>query len=550
MFTYKKENQLPIKSWIPEDQYYADEKMVEQVENLAKLPFAFSHIVLSPDGHVGYGMPIGGVMATKGVIVPNAVGVDIGCGMCAVKTSLTEIDTETLKKIMGEIRKQIPLGMNRHKEKQDETLMPSGLLGDICNQQYNNALCSLGTLGGGNHFIEIQKGSDGHIWIMIHSGSRNLGKQVAEHYNKLAENKNKEWFSSVLPVQELAFLPIDSPEGKDYIREMNYCVEFALANRKLMMDRIINIFGEVLSGGKDYSWGHEEMINIAHNYARMESHCEDCIDNQDNDNPIVEYLSGVEAVSKVQDFLNGYRPVVHSCGGLILSNATSFLKISPLQVDVLEQMSDACRSLNLGLELKHNHLKTSLHLCGCEDLGSFDESYYSSLNKFGLGFSHLFGVEKDFRKWDRILGRIFLGYEAYNLDCKLNNNTSSISHKHNPTQVMIHRKGATLATTDTIGIIPGSMGSKSYIVKGLGNPESFNSCSHGAGRKLGRKNACKVLNLEEENKKMEGIIHGMRSVDDLEEAPGAYKNIQDVMANQSDLVKILVELSPLAVIKG
>jgi tRNA-splicing ligase RtcB len=172
------------------------------------------------------------------------------------------------------------------------------------------------------------------------------------------------------------------------------------------------------------------------------------------------------------------------------------------------------------------------------------------LNKFGLGFSHLFGVEKDFRKWDRILGRIFLGYEAYNLDCKLNNNTSSISHKHNPTQVMVHRKGATLASVGTIGIIPGSMGTKSYIVKGLGNPDSYNSCSHGAGRKMGRKDACRRLNLEEEQRKMEGIVHGMRTQNDLEEAPGSYKNIETVMENQKDLVEVLVELTPLASIKG
>lgn len=400
MFTYKKEEfKVPIKSWIPEVDYYKDPMMVAQCENLAKLPFVFSHIALSPDGHVGYGMPIGGVMAVKGVIVPNAVGVDIGCGMCAVKTSLTEIDTETLKKIMGEIRKQIPLGMNRHKFQQPFELMPlapSGNDGDfddcpIIQREYHNALCSLGTLGGGNHFIEVQKGSDGHIWIMIHSGSRNLGKQVADHYNKLAVALNEKWFSLVDKKTELAFLPIDSEEGQNYIREMNYCVEFALANRKLMMKRILESFHEILIK-KEVCFSNEEMINIAHNYAKME-------------------------------------------------------------------------------------------------------------NYFGEN-------------------------------------------------VMIHRKGATLATTDTIGIIPGSMGSKSYIVKGLGNPESFNSCSHGAGRKLGRKAAAKELNLENEMKSMEGIIHGMRNVDDLEEAPGAYKPIDEVMHNQEDLVEILVELKPLAVIKG
>lgn len=383
---------LPIKMWLNDIEGGA----LEQAKNLANLPFAFKHIAIMPDSHQGYGMPIGGVLATKGVIIPNAVGVDIGCGMCAVKTSLTELDTETLKTIMGEIRKVIPLGFNKHKEMQNELLMPidvNEFFGEgklpICYQEFENARRSLGTLGGGNHFIEIQKGSDGHIWIMIHSGSRNLGKQVADHYNKLAIGLNKKWHSSVDTKQELAFLPIESEEGQSYINEMNYRIDFALANRKLMMDRITDIF--LTQFGK---LEIEPMINIAHNYARMENH--------------------------------------------------------------------------------------------------FGEN------------------------------------------------------------VMVHRKGATLATEDTIGIIPGSQGTKSYIVKGKGNEESFNSCSHGAGRKMGRKEAERTLNLEEEVKILndQGILHNIRGVKDLDEAPGAYKDIDIVMENQKDLVDILVELTPLGVIKG
>ncbi|GAH74167.1 unnamed protein product, partial [marine sediment metagenome] len=218
MFTYKKENQLPIKSWIPEKDYYADGKMVEQVENLAQLPFAFHHISQMSDGHVGYGMPIGGVMAAKGVVVPNAVGVDIGCGMCAVRTSLTEIDTETIKKIFGGskdyhggIRSCIPVGFNHHSKRQDESLMPERpdwWADDFytVQKEYQSALTQIGTLGGGNHFIEIQKGSDGHIWIMVHSGSRNLGFKVAKHYNEIAIKINEKYFSQVPKEWELAFL--------------------------------------------------------------------------------------------------------------------------------------------------------------------------------------------------------------------------------------------------------------------------------------------------------------------------------------------------------
>lgn len=379
---------IPIKLWLED----IEEGAMKQVLNLANLPFAFNHIAIMPDSHQGYGMPIGGVLATEQVVVPNAVGVDIGCGMCAAKTPLKEIDTVTLKNIMGRIRKIIPVGFSHQAERQDEDLMPN-LDKDmiIVEQEYNSALKQLGTLGGGNHFIEIQKGSDGFIWIMVHSGSRNIGKQVADHYNKLAVKLNERWFSQVPKKWELAFFPNDTAEYGLYLREMKYCVDFALANRKLMMSRIWNIFNGVVC---DDIWKDESPINIAHNYASMEHH-------------------------------------------------------------------------------------------------------------FGQN-------------------------------------------------VLVHRKGATKAKLDQIGIIPGSQGTKSYIVKGKGNRESFESCSHGAGRKMGRNQAVKNLNLAEEIKKLDdqGIIHGIRTEKDLDEASGAYKDINEVMKDQEDLVEILIELTPLAVIKG
>lgn len=396
MKVIKKENyKFPVFSWCPN----IEENAMKQIDNLAQLPFLHHHIAIMPDTHFGYGMPIGGVIATKDVIIPNAVGVDIGCGMCAVKTSLTEIDTKTLKKIIGEIRKVIPVGMNKHKEKQNINLMPESFYPTngqdenlIIKQEYENARKSVGTLGGGNHFIEIQKGDDEHIWIMIHSGSRNLGLKVANHYNKLAIELNKKWHSKVPKEWELAFLPVDNEEGQAYIREMQYCVKFALANRKLMMDRVIKIFYDVL--GEDKCNPFDEMINIAHNYASQENH-------------------------------------------------------------------------------------------------------------FGKN-------------------------------------------------VWVHRKGATQAKKGQIGIIPGSQGSSSYIVEGFGNKESFESCSHGAGRVLGRKQAERELDLEKEIKILDdqNIIHGIRHKSDLDEAVSCYKDINEVMENQKDLVKILVKLKPLGVIKG
>ena len=173
----------PIKLWLDD----IEEGALTQARNLANLPFAFKHIAIMPDAHLGYGMPIGGVLATEDVVIPNAVGVDIGCGMCAVQTSRTEIGREELKNIMALVRAEIPLGFKHHKRGQDSRLMPqpssglalSGL--PMVEREYESGLTQLGTLGGGNHFIELQVSEAGFIWLMIHSGSRNLGQRVATH---------------------------------------------------------------------------------------------------------------------------------------------------------------------------------------------------------------------------------------------------------------------------------------------------------------------------------------------------------------------------------
>ena len=380
---------LPIKLWLDDMEAGA----LAQARNLANLPFVFKHVAVMPDAHQGYGMPIGGVMAAEEMVVPNAVGVDIGCGMCAVRTSLTSIPQEKLKSVLAEIRRTVPLGFKHHQHRQKASLMPQTdvPLADLpmVSREYQSALTQLGTLGGGNHFIEIQKGNDGHVWLMVHSGSRNLGFKVANHYNRLAMELNKQWGSKIPSNWQLAYLPIDSQAGQTYLHEMRYCVDFAYANRKMMMERIKDALLVVTP-----PVFFEPMLNIAHNYAAMEVH-----------------------------------------------------------------------------------------------------------------------FEKN---------------------------------------VMVHRKGATRAQAGEIGIVPGSQGTPSYIVRGLGNRESFESCAHGAGRKMGRKQAQRQLDLDLEKKRLDdqGIIHALRSVGDLEEAAGAYKDIDQVIDNQLDLVEVLVELRPLAVIKG
>ena len=166
-----------------------DPEALAQARNLANLPFTFRHVAIMPDSHVGYGMPIGAVLATNGVVIPNAVGVDIGCGMCALRTGIKELSTKQLREIIDIARQLIPVGFKHHNESQDESLMPRQSTEDmpIVQREYPAALKQIGTLGGGNHFIEIQKGSDGGVWVMVHSGSRNIGLKVANHYNKLAK---------------------------------------------------------------------------------------------------------------------------------------------------------------------------------------------------------------------------------------------------------------------------------------------------------------------------------------------------------------------------
>lgn len=382
-------NRIPIKMWAEQ----VEGSAMEQAMDLASLPFAFHHVALMPDCHTGLGMPIGGVLATMGCIVPNAVGVDIGCGMCAVKTNLKakQISRKILLAIVEKVKEVIPLGFDHQQEAQDESLMPQGYNLDALpkiKMLYPSARKQLGTLGGGNHFIEIQQEfEDGSVWIMIHSGSRNLGKKIATEYGNKAKFLNNLWFSQTLP--GLEFLPMATTEARNYLSEMKYCVDFAFANRKLMMQRICEIMQSFLP-----QISFEPMINIAHNYAAWEKH---------------------------------------------------------------------------------------------------------------------FGQD-----------------------------------------VIVHRKGATRARKGEIGIVPGSQGTPSYIVEGLGNPDSFMSCSHGAGRVMGRKEAIYKLNLKQEQAFLEsqGIIHSVRDARDLDEAPSAYKDIEEVMHNQKDLVRPLVKLRALAVIKG
>ncbi len=399
---FEEHQNVSIYSWTES----IEEMALKQAIDLTKLPFIFHHVALMPDVHPGYGMPIGGVIACDNVVIPNAVGVDIGCGMIAVQTDRHSdiLNIQEIRKLFDNLAKLIPVGKGCFKEFQDWKgfekyescfMKDLKLLGWYTDHIWNLAKKSIGSLGSGNHFLELQKGDDGFLWLMIHSGSRNLGYKIAEYYNKIALDLNHKFYSS-LPNKDLAFLPVDSQWGQDYIRDMNFALSFAFENRQIMMNR----FKECLNDIFPYIQFSQE-INIHHNYANLENH-------------------------------------------------------------------------------------------------------------YGKN-------------------------------------------------VWVHRKGSTSAKNGELGIIPGSMGTPSYIVKGLGNRDSFMSCSHGAGRPMSRTDASKKLTKEECDKSMKGIICGrwnkikrgkLKGEYDLSEAPGAYKNINVVISEQKDLVTPIVKLEPIGSLKG
>ena len=253
-----------------------EEGAIQQAKNISKHPWLVGNVCLMPDTHEGYGMPIGGVVALDKAVCPNMVGVDIGCGMLAVKTSLTEITQDELKNILGGskenkggIRANIPVGFNHHKKDQENEIFDDNRWTylEVCEKEFNSAKRQLGTLGGGNHFIEIQKGNDGHIWFMIHSGSRNLGYKVAKHYNEIAKQLCLKWKQNEIVKNDLAVLLQGTNEYDLYINEMNLCLDFAYQNRLQMANVIKNEFLRVFPNIK-----FENEINIHHNYANIENH--------------------------------------------------------------------------------------------------------------------------------------------------------------------------------------------------------------------------------------------------------------------------------------
>lgn len=263
LFHKKQRLRIPIWDWGREH----DAGALSQAVNITKLPFARHHVSLMADRHQGYGMPIGGVAAFDNVIMPNAVGVDIGCSMTAVRTSLKGMLADRIKQIFSNVREMIPIGKNHHKTPQYWDGFEDAPDIPIIQDNLSSARKQLGTLGGGNHFIEIQQANDGHIWFMIHSGSRNIGYRVAEFYHKAAIEQCNKWHIK-LPHKDLAYLPAASDMGKEYIEAMQYMLKFSRESHRQMARSVSQAF--------NLAFGHHihllNTIYVKHNYAALENH--------------------------------------------------------------------------------------------------------------------------------------------------------------------------------------------------------------------------------------------------------------------------------------
>ncbi|MHB8892173.1 MAG: RtcB family protein [Candidatus Limnocylindrales bacterium] len=385
---------LPIWSWAAD----AQGATLDQARNLANLDVARDHVALMPDAHAGFGMPIGGVLFTDGAVVPYAVGVDIGCGVALARTNLVWEDSltpEKLRAVLRQVARDVPTGFAVHSKAPMTTERMVELVGgdpppSIARGWIDRAALSLGTLGGGNHFLEVQCDDERRVHFMLHSGSRNLGKQVCDAFVKQARDACRAARRD-LPDPDLAYLRFDDdPEASAYWAAMRWAMGWAALNRRVMMDRAEAAFRKHASVHR-----FERLGDVHHNYAEAETH------------------GGVRGI--------------------------------------------------------------------------------------------------------------------------------------------VHRKGAVRAAAGETVFIPGSMGTSSYVGEGLGNPASFETCQHGAGRALGRNEARRRKTSEEVFAEMSALGVEFLSGEPrtaAEEAPFAYKDIDLVMAASADLVRPVLRLRPLGVVKG
>ncbi len=414
-----------VLSWVTHEMSDDEHTMLR---NVSRLPCLFKHVALMPDAHLGIGSMVGSVIATKNAVIPATVGVDIGCGMMAVKTPFKSgILDRKMAEFRHEIERAIPVGFNEYKEPVDESHEWEGWaefdqLHPGVQDRKRKAMKQLGTLGGGNHFIEVCLDTEDNVWLMLHSGSRNIGNEVATRHIATAKSLHD---LNTLPDPALAYFVQGTDEFKAYWHDVEWSQRFAMRNREVMMDRLIRSFTRM------FGWSADTPVRMSVASTRTGAN--------DSDSSIGE------------DGLAG-------------------------------GTGDADKSVRAPFVVNchHNYVAVEEH---------FGDSVY------------------------------------------------------------VTRKGAINAEAGRYGIIPGSMGAKSFIIRGLGNPQSFNSCSHGAGRKMSRTKAKQKFTREDLEKQTMGV-ECRKDKGVVDEIPGAYKDIEEVMRAQSDLVEVVAELKQVICVKG
>jgi len=384
-----------ILAWL--DPSTIEPQALEQLHNIADMPFIHRHVAVMPDCHLGKGATVGSVIATKGAIIPAAVGVDIGCGMIAVKTKFFAKDLpESLEETRKGIERRIPLGAGASNSSIKDTAIIRVQSLDVRKEEYYDDASrkwreALGTLGSGNHFIEISLDENDQVWVVLHSGSRGIGNQLAQRHIKIAQQLMDDFCIS-LKDKDLSYIPERAPEFNAYIRDLMWAQDFARLNRDEMMDRVMTELSFIFFKENGHQGEIEtERINCHHNFTQQENH-----------------------------------------------------------------------------------------------MGS---------------------------------------------------------------NVWLTRKGAIQMKQGQLGVIPGSMGTRSYIVSGLENPLAFHSAPHGAGRKYSRSAAKKLFTMDDLEKAMTGIEFNHKDAF-IDEIPGAYKDIDEVIENSKDLVEIKHTLRQLVNVKG
>lgn len=514
-----------------------------QAEKTARLDIV-ERVALMPDAHLGMGATVGSVIATNGAVIPSAVGTDIGCGMAAVEYDLTASDLpDDLDRFMPLVERAIPAGVGEgheggtnagHKWLADNigrfsTDLKAEKLTHLVTDQ-------LGSLGSGNHFFEVCLDERDHVWIVLHSGSRGIGNKLATRHIRDAKALAAER-QIFLEDKDLAYFTEQDEGFNLYIGDMLACQDFAFANRQLMLTRAMEAFKKFMGRGTPVV----QTINCHHNFTALERHCLTCssTDIPDNGDLALESHRG-ERLSTVRDFLDGCRIDLHSCGGRTLLSSPGDRVLPPSLADALERSLRCLPEDDLGAELARSlgqsHGDRPSSFPGTRYGGRTSshslESMSSELAPLLLG-----ELETLSRTRDTTAEWSFVGASSLTPSRNASTSCGGSDPTHDVREIWVTRKGAIKADRGDKGIIPGSMGAATYIVSGLGNPDSFCSCSHGAGRVHSRSAAKKLFTADDLAATMEGKVWNSDKGDALvDEIPQAYKDISQVMKDQEDLV--------------